>query len=265
MVNIGARVDRDDWDQHWESYAQEAEQNPAQRYRRQLVQKLLVRYGCSNASHILDIGSGQGDMASALRIKFPEAEVAGAELSTKGVEVAAHKVPSATFFQRDLLKPCNDIGPLRSWAQFAVCSEVLEHVDYPKLFLENAGDYLAPGAVLVVTVPGGPKSKFDLHIGHRRHYTPASLGDLLTSSGFSVDLVTTAGFPFFNLYRLLVILRGSRLITDVDCTSRNRSPVLARIVMAFFRVLFTMNLVGTTLGWQTIAVGRKRDTGAGQE
>ncbi len=32
-------------------------------------------------------------------------------------------------------------------------------------------EYLAPGCRLVVTVPGGPRSAFDRHIGHRRHFS----------------------------------------------------------------------------------------------
>jgi len=257
MTIPSARVDRDNWDRHWESYAAEAERNPAQQYRRQLVIKLLARYGCSAASRLLDIGSGQGDLASDLTRAFPQADIAGIELSAAGVAIASHKVPGARFFQRDLLQSCNDLGPLQSWAAYAVCSEVLEHLDDPGLFLDHAAEYLAPGGVLVVTVPGGPKSQFDLHIGHRRHYNPHLLRELLERRGFVVDLATTAGFPFFNLYRLVVILRGRRLITDVDSKSRNWSAVLAGAVMMLFRGLFRMNLLGTKLGWQTIAVARK--------
>ena len=64
----------------------------------------------------------------------------------------------------------------------------------------------------VVTVPGGRMSAFDLYIGHRRHYTPASLSALLTNAGFEVELASAAGFPFLNLYRRVVIARGEQVI-----------------------------------------------------
>src|ERR1019366_3478466 len=186
-----------------------------------------------------------------LRHAFPDAELAGVELSAAGVAEATRKIPGARFLQRDLLDPHGDPGPLRSWAQYAVCAEVLEHLDNPELFLQRVSRYLAPGCTLVVTVPGGPKSEFDRHIGHRQHFTPAMLRSLLEKSGFKVQLSTTAGFPFFNLYRMAVILRGKRLITDVRSGSTAPSSSFARAVMSAFRPLFSLNMLGSPLGWQT--------------
>lgn len=247
---------QDDWDQHWRDYADAAELNPAQQYRRRVACELLRRYGCSEQAKILDIGSGQGDLALDLRKTFPRAEIAGIELSATGVEVSTRKVPGVRFFQRDLLASDQGPGPIRGWAQFAVCSEVLEHLDDPALLLKHAADYLAPGCLVAVTVPGGPQSEFDKHIGHRQHFTPESLRALLESSGFEVPLATTAGFPFFNLYRSVVILRGRRLIADVQNGARGSSGALAKLLMLVFRVLFTFNLLGSKLGWQTLAVAR---------
>ena len=251
-----SRAAQDDWDQHWRNYSETAEQNPAQRYRRQIVGDLLRRSGCAGAARILDIGSGQGDLALDLHQAFEQAEIAGVELSAAGVAEAAAKIPSARFLQRDLLDPNADAGALASWAQYAVCAEVLEHLDDPALFLKHAARYLAPGCTLVVTVPGGPQSEFDRHIGHRQHFTPGMLRALLEASGFTVEIATTAGFPFFNLYRMAVILRGKRLITDVRSGSTAASSGLARVVMGAFRPLFAMNILGSSLGWQTIATAR---------
>ena len=91
-------------------------------------------------------------------------------------------------------------------------------------------------------------SAFDHYIGHRKHYTPAELAALLNRSGFSVQAVYGAGFPFFNLYRATIILRGKRLLQDIS-----GSPTLAaRVGMAMFGTLFHFNLM--RWGWQTIAV-----------
>jgi SAM-dependent methyltransferase len=251
---------RDDWDQHWQEYTESAEQNPAQGYRRRVVCRLLSAYGCSDAARVLDIGSGQGDLAVDLRRAFVAAEIAGIELSATGVEVSARKVPDARFVQRDLLDGAGDAGPLRGWAQYAVCSEVLEHLDEPDVLLKNSRAYLAPGCVLVVTVPGGPQSEFDRHIGHRQHFTPESLGALLERSGFQVEFAGGAGFPFFNLYRMAVIARGKRLVTDVQSGSHGASSWLARAVMAIFRPSFSLNLLNSRWGWQTVAVARLTTT-----
>ncbi len=256
MITTNTRAVQDDWEQHWRNYAETAEQNPAQHYRRQIVCQLLERSKCSGSARILDIGSGQGDLALELRQTFLRAELAGVELSAAGVAEATRKIPDAQFLQRDLLDPDGDPGPLRSWAQFAVCAEVLEHLDDPALFLKQVTRYLAPGCTLVVTVPGGPQSAFDRHIGHRQHFTPAMLRALLETSGFKVRLATTAGFPFFNLYRMVVILRGKRLITDVRGDSSAPASGLARLVMSAFRPLFSLNMFGSPLGWQTVATAQ---------
>jgi len=257
MTNSHVPVAPDDWDQHWHDQAEVAERNPAQRYRREIACKLLRSYSCGIPSsdgpaRILDIGSGQGDLARDLRGMFPRAEIAGLDFSATGIQVSSRKVPGARFVQRNLIEP-GDPGPLTGWAQFAVCAEVLEHLDDPALLLKNASAYLAPGCLLIVTVPGGPQSEFDRYIGHRQHFTPAKLRALLESCGFDVTLATTAGFPFFNLYRMVVISRGKKLITDVQGAAPNP---LATATMALFRPLFSLNLPDSRWGWQTVAAAR---------
>jgi hypothetical protein len=139
-----------------------------------------------------------------------------------------------------------------------VCSEVLEHVDSPEDFLKAARPFLAEGAGLVVTVPGGPMSAFDRHIGHRRHFTRDSISRCLAAAGFTVERVYLSGFPFFNLYRGVVIARGEKLADDVNAGQGGFSAWLAGAVMAVFRGLFRLNLRNSPFGWQVVAVARKR-------
>jgi SAM-dependent methyltransferase len=253
-------VQRDEWDSHWDHYAASAERNPAQRFRRKLILSLLGKApggaGFQPAEprrlsplRVLDIGSGQGDFAADLTAAFPSAEIVGLELSASGVQVANRKVPGAEFLQWDLLTDRQPPANRKGWATHAVCSEVLEHVDEPGTLLRNARAWLGPECRLVVTVPGGPMSLFDHHIGHRKHYTPEELRALLEDAGFRVESAHGAGFPFFNLYRRVVMARGSKLIEDVA----GEPSLAARFAMDTFDALFQFNL--RTRGWQTVAVG----------
>jgi SAM-dependent methyltransferase len=241
----------DDWDRHWVSFAESAELNPAQDYRRRLILSLLSTEGPPR--RVLDIGAGTGDLAQAVAQSFPGAEVAGIDVSAAGLELARQKVPRGLFVVRDLLRDTSVQPELQGWATHAVCSEVLEHVDDPLRLLTNAQGYLAPGCRLVLTVPGGPMSAFDRHIGHRRHYSPSELRPLIERAGLEVEQVTGAGFPFFNLYRLAMVLRGRRLIADAKAGGAG-AP--ARALMRLFGLLFRLNASASRWGWQTLAVAR---------
>jgi SAM-dependent methyltransferase len=251
----GEAAQRDDWDRHWLEYADAAEQNAAQQYRGRLVFDLMARG--QEPGRVLDIGSGQGDFAAELLQRHPGAELLGLELSQAGVEIAQRKVPGARFEQRDLLQAGEPPPEQRGWATQAVCSEVLEHVPEPRELLVNSAPYMAPGCRLVVTVPGGPMSAFDRHIGHRQHFSPGALRELLQEAGFEVELAAGAGFPFFNLYRLVVIARGRRVVDDATSARQDSESRLARAAMAAFGVLFRLNLPIRRWGWQTIAVAHR--------
>jgi SAM-dependent methyltransferase len=249
----------DDWEAHWSSFSAATERNPAQAFRRRLVLALLAAHG--PPQRYLDIGSGQGDLAVAVADRWPDAEVAGIDLSRHGVDIATRKLPRARFRQFDLLGVEPPRAGFQGWATQATCSEVLEHVDEPETLVASARRWLAPGALLVVTVPGGPMSAFDRHIGHRRHYTTADLSTLLASAGFDVLESGGAGFPFFNLYRRTVIARGDRLVADVDAAQGVSFP--ARTAMAVFDRLLAASPIRGRRGWQLYGVARLRHSGHG--
>lgn len=247
-----SQIHDDNWDKHWDRYADSASSNPAQAMRHQIIARLLAQSG--GPKRLFDIGSGQGDMLAKLRPRFPKAEFLGAELSASGVEISRRKVPDATFVVADLFSPPPEIERFRSWATDAVCSEVLEHVDDPAALLRASRPYLAPDARMIVTVPGGPMSAFDKHIGHRQHFTKRSLTGVLERGGFTVHRVLRAGFPFFNLYRGVVISRGEKLAGEVGAGSRSFAADLA---MKAFGVLFNLNLTDSPFGWQMVAIASK--------
>lgn len=163
---------RDDWDRHWDDYSQCAQDNPALDYRRRVIFSLLGLQGSGADVRLLDIGSGQGDLAAAVLAKFSSADFLGLELSQPGVDISTKRVPGARFVQRNLLEQITVSPEQRNWATHAVCSEVIEHVDDPVQLLSSAREYMCTDCLLVVTAPGGPMSAFDKHIGHRKHYQP---------------------------------------------------------------------------------------------
>lgn len=240
------------WDRHWDAYEQSAALNPAQAYRRRLIFRALELEQTRGSIRLLEIGSGSGDLSREIEQRHPYVELVGIDASEVSVELARKKAAKSTFFRQDLGTPLALPERFRRWATHAVCSEVLEHLEDPSKALEHARAGLAPGARLVITVPSGPMSAFDRHIGHKRHFTPATLTRLLVEAGFEVESVHGAGFPFFNLYRLLVVLRGKKLVADAS--SDNALPASARAAMSAFSWLFRFNASRGRLGWQLVAV-----------
>jgi hypothetical protein len=64
-----------------------------------------------------------------------------------------------------------------------------------------------------------------------------------------------AGFPFFNLYRLVVVARGRRLIDDVTLEEAGgATSSTARLAMTAFDRLFRFNLTRSPWGWQIVGL-----------
>lgn len=253
-VDISAH---DDWDRHWNAFGDAVAGNPATAYRGRLILKLLGPVAVGES--VLEIGCGQGQLSLRLASLYPGATITGIDASVEGIrhatEAASAQGLSAHFARCDLMSPNEPPTELRERATVAICSEVLEHVDDPVVLLQNAARYLAPGCRLLVTVPSGPRSAFDRHIGHRRHFTVSRLRRVLETAGFEQVTVQRAGFPFFDLYRLIVLLRGRRLIIDVERKDeRSLDAGASGTALRIFDRAFRYNLDSFPLGWQLLAL-----------
>jgi SAM-dependent methyltransferase len=253
-MSHGQAASGDDWETHWTNYADSNERNPAQVYRRRLIEQALDLKRAVSPVRLLELGSGHGELASYLLWRYPGIELVGLDLAAAGVTIARRKAPKAVFLQADLAQADSLPAAYAGFATHAVCSEVLEHVDDPVPLLRNARALLAPGCRLVITVPAGPMSAFDRHIGHRRHFTPDGLAAKLREAGFERLTVHAAGFPFFNLYRLTVVARGAALIRDASGSSARPLPLAARLAMHGFSKVFRFNRDDGRRGWQLVAV-----------
>lgn len=237
----------DNWDAHWQSLEPVTKQIPSQAYRHRLVIRYVIK---AKPEKIIDVGCGQGDLLKELSHHFDADALAGLELSMIGVREALRKVPRADIHQFDLLGA--DSSPLTRDFDCLTCVEVLEHVDDPIRFLSSALLHLTPGGKVVITVPSGPRTAFDKSIGHRRHFNKQELLTVLTSVGLVNAQIRRVGFPFFDLYRFVVLLRGKRLASTVADSSLDKSKI-ARFVMFTFSVLLRVNPNFIPLGLQLVA------------
>jgi SAM-dependent methyltransferase len=248
----------DDWNSHWNNFIKLTNENPADTYRYDLAIEMLEIKNNGKGCHLVDFGCGDGAFISHFLSRFPEAKVLGMDSSDVAVKRAQNSNPN-TFFRAINLMESPFMGPTEyfNWGTHGICSEVIEHLDAPEIFLKNSVNFLKTGSALVVTVPGGPLSEFHRHIGHRRHFTNSLIHDLIAKTDFVLDRIQRSGFPFFNLYRVCTQLRGKKLLNDLGISGEKfqGSPKRSRLLdFAFFifRPLFKLNFKNTKYGWQYV-------------
>jgi SAM-dependent methyltransferase len=140
--------------------------------------------------------------------------------------------------------------------------DVLEHLDDDEGALANLFQSLAPGGVLVLTVPAHPFlfDQADVIAGHRRRYRRAELGAKLARAGFRVATVTHFMAPLACLLapvRFLVRLMTRRLspLARRDLELRP-VPVVNDLVLAVLRLeRALLRRVTLPFGTSLIALG----------
>ena len=238
-----------DWDKHWSVYDANTQDNPAQLFRFRLVSGMIRTLP---GSRLVDIGCGQGDLLRHINSTHPTFSLFGFELSASGVATTKRKVPSAQVSELDLFSESASKVLSAVAADIATCSEVLEHVPDPVEFVRRSREALIPGGHMVATVPGGPRTGFDVQIGHLRHFTRATAKETFELAGFEVIEVRGAGFPFFNLYKFAVLLRGTKVAEDYE----GETSLLFRATMKIFATLFRISRTKSKLGWQITVIAR---------
>jgi len=87
----------------------------------------------------------------------------------------------------------------------ALCLNVLENVEDPRLTIASMRKALKPGGKFLVLVPQHPAlyASIDRSLGHRRRFSQAELRSLLEQEGFRVEAVrqlNKIGMPAWWLY-----------------------------------------------------------------
>jgi len=247
----------DDWNQHWSDYASSAELNPAQQYRFENITQ-IIRSMKLYPTQIIDLGCGTGALLEVLQNEFPTAKLLGIEPSKTGFTLASRRLPDVQILKQDIISESVDNRNV-CLGTIVVCSEVLEHLDDPLLLLRAIKKQFGMAdAMLIISVPGGVRSAYDVHIGHRRHFSRETLESVMSQGGLSEIKIWRGGFPFFNIYKLITVMLGSRLISRPSPVSpkstwfRNLSRLLTVCMRRSFR--------DSPFGWQLFATASCSET-----
>ena len=208
---------------------------------------------------MVDIGSGQGELAVLLAPRSRSLKFVGWSTAQPGWSEHARWRPGQGRVEAHVQpkRPSSTSGPPGIRARLGDRRDLLRGLGARRLAGSPPGEFDGVSGARVshhCHCPGWPSNPVDRHIGHRTHFTKRSLRDLLDSSGFDVLEVRQAGFPFFNLYKLVVLLRGKALIAELDQGDSSPPSRLAGAVLRIFDLAFRWNLPSSPFGWQLIAV-----------
>ena len=125
----------------------------------------------------LDVGCGNGSLLASMHQLRSGWELYGHELGEAQRENVC-KIPGVAGFR------CGELAAVERRFDLVTMVHVLEHIEEPGQFLQQAQGLLTPGGALAVEVPDWMRNPFDLLIfDHCTHFTPATLRGLTARSG----------------------------------------------------------------------------------
>ncbi|MDG3003441.1 class I SAM-dependent methyltransferase [Paludisphaera mucosa] len=168
LIRTGDRVRRHPW---WLARAR-------------LTRALLARRGVHPPACVLDAGCGWGVTLEALEAAGHDAF--GLDVSPR---ILAHlDRPGRKLIEADLSRPLpTDVETFDA----VLALDVIEHLDDDGGAVAALANLVAPGGLLIVSVPAQPSlfSEFDAIQGHRRRYLPESLRAAFNGSGLAVESI----------------------------------------------------------------------------
>lgn len=227
---------------------------------RNLIIQSMIRHH-TDATHLLDVGAGNGTVA--------------AHLARNGIETIA--VEPGLAGARNCAARGINVAFAGHLAQLALPSDsvaavglfdVIEHIEDPSDLLAEVNRVLKPGGWCVLTVPALQFlwSQADEHAGHFRRYRRRSLEAAMTACGFDRRFSSycfASAVPFLFLLRSLPYRRGRRL-SDAEIEESalrelsNQGRVTTLIGRAAARIeCWWMRRASIPFGTSIVAIYRK--------
>jgi len=132
-------------------------------------------------SHILDVGCGVGDLLTEITKRRTNIALAGCDFSSCGIEKARYRLPDGEFRKHNL-----EGGLPYGNSQFdaVLCTDTLEHLEFPCLIVEEMVRICKPGGFVVIVVPDGDVDQF---FGHLWFWNEKRLQEFLSPWNATVE------------------------------------------------------------------------------
>ncbi|MFS8047082.1 class I SAM-dependent methyltransferase [Rhizobium sp. BR 314] len=151
--------------------------------REKLTIEIVDRIGAylPQSGSVCDIGCGVGDLLREVRRRRPALAVSGLDFSGKAVEGAARAMPDGAF-QKFVIH--QTLPYETSSFDVVLCTDVLEHLEYPKCIAAELVRICRPGGMVAIVVPDGTGDQF---LGHNWFWSEESFAAMLADLGARVS------------------------------------------------------------------------------
>lgn len=180
--------DSAEYEKFYEAYFEERDANAyiddrRMELRRGVVNDALSRRLSPGAS-LLDVGCGLGDVMSGIPADL-RLRMFGFDFAASNVRVASKRLAGRADIRQGSIY---EIPFESSSMDAALCLEVLEHIEDDARAVKEIARVLKPGGFLIGAVPYYYYwPDYQRLMGHFRHYTRRSFGDLLRSAGLEPE------------------------------------------------------------------------------
>jgi SAM-dependent methyltransferase len=220
--------------------------------RANLIYGMLQMY---NIKTLWEIGAGNG--TSAIPLRELGLEVLAVEPLKSGATVLQannFNVFYATL--EDLRLPEGSIEAIGAF-------DVLEHLEDPKILLNEIFRVLKPGGIFICSVPANQWlfSDFDVSIGHFRRYSRRSLSKIIVDSKLTVlKIENLFGFlviPAFILRRIPFLLGRRRKLKKIDASRQKYNWILSKLNLIFKILVWVERNIRLRSGLSLILISSK--------
>jgi|SaaInlStandDraft_2_1057019.scaffolds.fasta_scaffold15001_4 SAM-dependent methyltransferase len=183
------------------------------------LQHLLSLNILQSSGKILDIGCGKGNFLQEFQFTFSNWDLFGVESSKISLNIAKQNLSKFNFHEGIYKK---EIFPTKF--NLIVAFNVLEHIENPKLFLENIHHDLDIDGYVCFDVPNFKINPADFFVyDHLTHFTSDTLRNLLHEVGFKIIKLVEDN----NKVPLFVICKKS----DKKLNIINYFPIMKKLVL----------------------------------
>ncbi|MGE5392165.1 MAG: class I SAM-dependent methyltransferase [Candidatus Saccharibacteria bacterium] len=230
--------------------------------RRRIIGNILSLTMKKPSALTVDYGCGTGSNLPLLRRFGPK--VIGLDIAPQSIDYCRKRGEDQVFLiqsPEDLKSRCGN------GADLITLLDVLEHIEDDAGMIRSLKSSLAPGGLLLLTVPAYQFlwSGHDIALHHKRRYTLSGIRRKLEAAGFRVEKATYAisfMFPIIAFYRMANMIVRSTDISDPKSSHVILPPKLNRFIIALLYLeAWLCRYVKFPFGTSVIVAAKNPDIG----